>query len=198
VLTKCQGPLWIKFIDLDQYFGSIRYRFAQNLTLIAAVLPNTAAVLINITAMLINITAVLTNIASVLTNIMAMLINIAPVLINIAPVLININAVLTNTAAVLINITAVLTNIDPVLIDITTVWVESKRLFSPLLPILFIIAFTCALICRDYSLNNIAIINLLSDFTRSGRQFGSNGVEEYPVCDVTPPRPAKYGTFELR
>jgi hypothetical protein len=44
----------------------------------------------------------------------------------------------------------------------------------------------------NYNRNNIAKIIRLSDFTRFGLQLGSSGVVEYPVCEVTPPLPAKY------
>lgn len=42
-----------------------------------------------------------------------------------------------------------------------------------------------------YNRNNATIMILFSDLTKSGRQFGSSVVVEYPVCEVTPPAPAK-------
>jgi hypothetical protein len=49
-----------------------------------------------------------------------------------------------------------------------------------------------------YNLNNIARIILSSDLTKSGRQTGSRGVVEYPVCEVTPPRPANFSTLVIK
>jgi hypothetical protein len=46
-----------------------------------------------------------------------------------------------------------------------------------------------------YNLNNNAAMILSSAFTKSGLHAGSSGVVVYPVCEVTPPGPAKYGTL---
>ena len=53
-------------------------------------------------------------------------------------------------------------------------------------------------IFRYYNLKSIAKITLFSDFTKSGLQSGAKVDVVIPVCDVTPPLPAKYGTLEFR